>query len=234
MKAKAYEIVRLKNVTKVYKIGYYEVVALNDVSLEIKDGEFIAVMGPSGSGKSTLLNIIGCLDKPTSGEVFINGVSTKKLSEKKLTELRRDTIGFVFQQYNLIPTLTARENIELPMIFKGMDERERENRVREILEMLTLENLADRKPMELSGGQQQKVAIARALANEPKILLCDEPTGNLDSRSGHEIMETIKMLNREEGMTVILVTHDESLKKYAERVIRLRDGRIVDVSSTGN
>ncbi|ADC64199.1 ABC transporter related protein [Ferroglobus placidus DSM 10642] len=225
--------VELRNVTKVYKTKYYEVVALRNVNLEVELGEFIAVMGPSGSGKSTLLNLVGCLDKPTEGEVIIKGRRTRELSDRELTKLRRDEIGFIFQQYNLIPTLTVEENIELPMVFKGISKEERERRVRELAEKLGIYELLERKPAELSGGQQQRVAIARALANKPSILLCDEPTGNLDSKSGEIVMEAIKELN-EEGVTVILVTHDESLKRYAERVVKLRDGMIVDVSSNGS
>ncbi len=222
----------LENVTKVYRTKYYEVVALKNVSLEVEMGEFIAVMGPSGSGKSTLLNLVGCFDKPSEGEVIIKGRRTREMSDRELTKLRRDEIGFIFQQYNLIPTLTVEENIELPMVFKGVGKSERERRVRELAEKLGILELLDRKPAELSGGQQQRVAIARALANKPSILLCDEPTGNLDSKSGEMVMSAIKELN-EEGVTVILVTHDESLKRYAERVVRLRDGMIVDVSPNG-
>jgi putative ABC transport system ATP-binding protein len=194
--------------------------------MEIESGEFIAIMGPSGSGKSTLLNLIGCLDKPTRGEVLINGVETSKLSDKELTDLRRDTIGFIFQTYNLIPTLTALENVELPMIFKGMGKREREKKAAELLEYMGIGDLKDRKPNEISGGQQQRVAIARALANDPLILLCDEPTGNLDTKSGKVVMDLIKEQNRERDVTVVLVTHDPALSNYADRVVKIRDGRI--------
>ncbi len=216
------------NVSKIYRTKYYEVVALKDINLEIERGEFIAIMGPSGSGKSTMLNLIGCLDKPTEGEIYIKGTPISGLRDNELTELRRDTIGFVFQQYNLIPTLSAVENIELPMIFKKVEPDKRRERIEKLLEIIGLEDVADRKPVEMSGGQQQRVAIARAMANNPEILLCDEPTGNLDSKAGEQIMEILTKL-KEEGVTVVLVTHDESLKKYAERVVRLRDGRIVDV-----
>jgi len=222
-------VVELLNVCKLYKTQYYEVVALNEVTLEIEEGEFIVVMGPSGSGKSTLLNIIGCLDKPTSGKVLINGVETSKLSDKELTELRRDTIGFVFQTFNLIPTLTVFENVELPMIFKGIEKKKRQKRVMELLRLVGLDELADRKPAEMSGGQQQRVAIARALANEPLILLCDEPTGNLDTKTGLQIIDIIKQQNEERGVTVILVTHNPSLQDFGNRVVKLRDGRIIDV-----
>ncbi len=222
-------MIKLVNVVKVYKTQFYEVYALNGVNIEIKKGEFVAIMGPSGSGKSTLLNMIGCLDKPTKGEVIIDGIETSKLNDKQLTELRRDKIGFIFQQYNLIPTLTALENVELPMIFKGIRKEDRESRAKKLLKLVRIEEVANRKPMELSGGQQQRVSIARALANNPSILLCDEPTGNLDTKSGEAVMKIIKELNEKENVTVVLVTHDLSLSKYADRTIKIRDG-VVDVS----
>ncbi|AKG91995.1 ABC-type antimicrobial peptide transport system, ATPase component [Geoglobus ahangari] len=226
-------VVVFENVSKVYRTKYYEVRALDRINLEVEKGEFLAVMGPSGSGKSTMLNLIGCLDKPTEGEIYINGVAVSGLSDNELTDLRRETIGFIFQQFNLIPTLSAEENIELPMIFRGTPAAERKRKAEKLLSLVGLEDVADRKPFEMSGGQQQRVAIARALANDPEILLCDEPTGNLDSKTGRQIMEILRKLN-EEGVTVILVTHDESLKGYADRVVRLRDGRIVDVSAAGS
>jgi len=218
-------IIELDNVKKIYKIGNIEVKALDGVSVTVERGEFISVMGPSGSGKSTFLNMIGCLDKPTSGKVIINGVDTSSLSDKELTKLRRDTIGFIFQTYNLIPTLTAFENVELPMIFRGASKSERE-KAKEILSLVGLEKEINRKPNELSGGQQQRVAIARALANNPSILLCDEPTGNLDTKSGKAVMDIIKRLNKEEGITVVLVTHDPAISEYADRIIRMIDGKI--------
>lgn len=218
-------VIELENVEKIYRIGEIEVKALNGVSVSVKDGEFISLMGPSGSGKSTFLNMIGCLDKPTSGKVIINGVDTSGLSDSELTKLRRDTIGFVFQHYNLISTLTAFENVELPMIFRGASKSERE-KAKEILSLVGLEREMDRKPKELSGGQQQRVAIARALANNPSILLCDEPTGNLDTKSGKAVMDIIEKLNKDEGITVVLVTHDPAISEYAERTIRLVDGKI--------
>lgn len=221
-------MIQLIDVVKVYKTEFYEVYALNGVTMKIDKGEFVAIMGPSGSGKSTLLNMIGCLDKPTSGEVIIDGVEISKLNDRQLTELRRDTIGFVFQQYNLIPTLTALENVELPMIFKGINKWEREERAKELLKLVGIDEM-DRRPLELSGGQQQRVAIARALANNPQILLCDEPTGNLDTKSGEVVMQIIKELNEKEGVTVVLVTHDPSLSEYANRVVRIKDG-VIDVS----
>jgi len=223
------KVVELRNVYKIYRTEYYEVRALNGINMDVEDGEFVVIMGPSGSGKSTLLNLIGCLDKPSEGEVLINGVETSNLNDNQLTELRRDTIGFIFQTYNLIPTLTALENVELPMIFKGLGGEEREERAKELLRSVGLEREMDRKPNEMSGGQQQRVAIARALANNPKILLCDEPTGNLDTKSGEQVMGIIRHQNEELGVTVILVTHDPTLAKYADRVIRLRDGKIESV-----
>jgi len=221
--------VELIDVHKIYKTKYYEVRAINGITMKIEDGEFIAVMGPSGSGKSTLLYLIGCLDRPTKGEVIIDGVETSRLSDDELTRLRREKLGFVFQQYNLISTLTALENVELPMIFRGVPKNERKRKAMELLKLVGIEDVAERKPMEISGGQQQRVAIARAMANEPKILLCDEPTGNLDSKSGRQIMGIIKELNEEKGVTVILVTHDPSMAEFAERIVKLRDGRLQDV-----
>jgi len=221
-------VIELHDVRKIYQVGATQVFALNGVTMRVERGEFIAIMGPSGSGKSTLLNMIGCLDKPTSGRVTINGVDTSYLSDKELTTLRRDTIGFIFQQYNLIPTLTAFENVELPMIFKNVPRAEREKRAKELLALVGLEKEIHRKPKELSGGQQQRVAIARALANNPSILLCDEPTGNLDTKSGKAVMDIIKNLNAEKEVTVVLVTHDPSIAKYANRVVRIRDGILED------
>lgn len=219
-------MIELIDVYKVYRLGIHEVQALRGVNLKIERGEFVAIMGPSGSGKSTLLYLIGCLDKPSGGRVLIEGLDTSKLSDRELTELRRDKIGFIFQQYYLIPTLTALENVELPMVFKGVPKDERIERAEELLEMVGLGEKKDRKPNELSGGEQQRVAIARALANNPSILLCDEPTGNLDTKSGRIVMDIIKRLNVERGVTVVLVTHDPSLKVYADRVIKIRDGVI--------
>jgi len=219
-------IVELVNVHKVYRIGEHDVHALRGINLRVEKGEFVAIMGPSGSGKSTLLYLIGCLDKPTSGAVIINGVETSKLSDKELTEIRRNTIGFIFQHYYLIPTLTALENVELPMVFKGVPREERRKRALNLLEMVGLRGKENRKPNELSGGEQQRVAIARALANDPTILLCDEPTGNLDTKTGKQVMDIIKGQNVEREVTVILVTHDPSLSSYADRVIKIKDGRI--------
>ncbi|MBC7110342.1 MAG: ABC transporter ATP-binding protein [Archaeoglobi archaeon] len=225
------KVVELIEVYKIYRTEFYEVRALDGITMGVSEGEFLAIMGPSGSGKSTLLNLIGCLDRPTKGKVIINGTEISDLSDRELTRLRRDVIGFIFQQYNLIPTLTALENIELPMIFRGVEKEERKKRAMELLATMGLERLAYRKPNEMSGGQQQRVAIARALANRPKILLGDEPTGNLDSKTEREIMELLRRLNDEERLTVILVTHNQSLSEYADRVVKIRDGKVVnDVS----
>ncbi|EHP84334.1 ABC transporter ATP-binding protein [Methanotorris formicicus] len=224
-------MIKLKNITKTYKMGNEIIYALKNVNLEIKEGEFVSIMGPSGSGKSTLLNIIGCLDKPTEGEVYIDGIKTNDLDDDELTKIRRDKIGFIFQQFNLIPLLTALENVELPLIFKyknTLDEGERKRMALECLKMAELdERFASHKPNQLSGGQQQRVAIARALANNPPILLCDEPTGSLDSKTGEKIMNLLKKLN-EGGKTVVVVTHDINVGMCADRIINIRDGEIVD------
>ncbi len=220
------KVVELIDVKKVYRIGNEEVYAVNGITMSVEKGEFLCIMGASGSGKTTLLSLIGCLDKPTSGKVIIDGVDTSELSDKGLTDIRKDKLGFVFQQYHLIPTLTAFENVELAMLIKGVPKKERERKVMELLEIMGIAHAADRKPSELSGGMQQRVAIARALANDPEILLCDEPTGNLDTKSGEIVMNLIKEQN-ERGVTVVLVTHDPDVAKYAERVVRIRDGKII-------
>ncbi|MBP2146002.1 putative ABC transport system ATP-binding protein [Methanofollis sp. W23] len=219
-------VIRLVDVVKVYPRVAGDVRSLDGVSLSIDPGEFVAIMGPSGSGKSTLLNQVGCLDTPTEGDVIINGVNTRTLSDDALTELRRDAIGFIFQKFNLIPVLTARENVEYPYIIKHKHQ-EQNGRGLALLEKVGLDaELATHTPNELSGGQQQRVAIARALVNDPAILLCDEPTGNLDSKMSVQIMDLLKRLN-EAGKTVVMVTHDPSTAEYAGRVVRLKDGRLV-------
>lgn len=219
-------ILRLENVRKVYKMGKVNVVALDNISLSVRKGEFLLIMGPSGSGKSTFMNIIGCLDLPTRGKIYLDGVDISELSESKLAQIRGNKIGFIFQQFNLMPGLTAIENVELPMIFQRIDKKKRKKRASELLELLGLSDRINHFPNELSGGQQQRVAIARALVNNPEILLGDEPTGNIDTKTGDEVMQILKDLHRR-GRTVIVVTHDPSLKKYADRVIYLRDGKIV-------
>ncbi len=208
-------------------MGEVEVQALREVNLEIQDGEFIAIIGPSGSGKSTLLNMIGCLDTPTSGAVFIDGIDTGKLSENGLAEIRREKIGFIFQQFNLVHTLNALENVALPMFFAGV---KRETRLKRAEELLANVGLGDRiyhKPSEMSGGEQQRVAIARALSNDPEIVIGDEPTGNVDTKTGNTIMDILEGLNKE-GRTVIVVTHDAEIAARAGRTKRMRDGRVLD------
>ncbi len=220
------KVIELIDVKKVYRVGDEYVYAVNGITMSVEKGEFLCIMGASGSGKTTLLSLMGCLDRPTEGRVLIDGIDTKKLSDRELTEIRRDKIGFVFQQYHLIPTLTAFENVELPMLLKGVPKEEREKRAMELLEIMGIAKAANRKPSELSGGMQQRVAIARALANNPEILLCDEPTGNLDTKSGEVVMNLIAEQNKK-GVTVVLVTHDPDITNYAERVVRIRDGKIV-------
>ena len=218
-------VIKLDHVTKIYRMPSEDVVALDDVSMEVEAGEFITIMGPSGSGKSTLLNIIGCLDVPTSGDVFINGQNIKEMNDDELTDLRRDSLGFIFQMYNLIPLLTVRENVEYPYILKHRHP-DNEGRVEELLARIGLEkSLSTHTPSELSGGQQQRVAIARALVNDPAILLCDEPTGNLDTKTGSTIMELLSEVNRQ-GRTICMVTHDSRLAEYTDRIVHIVDGRI--------
>ncbi|MEM5853095.1 MAG: ABC transporter ATP-binding protein [Candidatus Aenigmatarchaeota archaeon] len=220
--------VELKNVSKIYKMDEVEVVALKDVNLKIMEKEFVAIIGPSGSGKSTLLHLIGLLDKPTSGKVFLDGIDTSKLKDKQLARLRGEKIGFVFQFFNLYPTLTALENVELPMIIAEKNKKESEKRAIELLKKVGLEKRADHLPSQLSGGERQRVAIARALANDPALILADEPTGNLDSKSGEEIMKIFDKL-KEDGKTIVMVTHEMNIARYAERIIYLKDGRIIKV-----
>jgi len=218
-------VISLVDVTKVYHMLAEDVVALNHVSLEIGRGEFIAIMGPSGSGKSTLLNQIGCLDRPTEGNVLINGRSINEMNDNELTDLRRDTIGYIFQTFNLIPLLTAYENVEYPHILRYKTHAEKEEILRLLAQVGIDEALANHTPAELSGGQQQRIAIARSLVNNPDILLCDEPTGNLDSKTGTQIMEMLCTFN-EQGKTIIMVTHDTRIAGYAHETITIRDGKI--------
>jgi putative ABC transport system ATP-binding protein len=219
-------IIRFEDVTKVYPLPAGDVTALNHVSLDVRRGEFIAIMGPSGSGKSTLLNLMGSLDTPTGGELYIEGKRVKGMSDEELTSLRRDHIGFIFQQFNLIPLFTALENVQYPYILKTGDRSSLE-RCKEVLASMDLEeSLYSHKPSELSGGQQQRVAIARALVNDPEILMADEPTGNLDTKTGKAIMELLRDLNKARGKTIIMVTHDPNIARYADRTIRIVDGKI--------
>jgi putative ABC transport system ATP-binding protein len=219
-------LIRFHDVTKIYPLLGGDVTALEEVSLDIGEGDFVAIMGPSGSGKSTLLNLMGCLDTPTSGDLCIKGRNLRAMSDEELTSLRRDHIGFIFQQFNLLPLLTAFENVQYPIILKtGV--RGGEARCREVLDAMDLdESLFSHKPSELSGGQQQRVAIARALVNDPEILLADEPTGNLDSKTGSAIMNLLDELNVQKRKTIIMVTHDPAIARYAKRTIRIVDGKI--------
>jgi len=219
--------VRLEGVCKTYRMGKVSVPVLRNIDLEVEKGEYVSIMGPSGSGKSTLMNLIGALDRPTEGRVYLDERDISRLSDDELALIRQRMVGFVFQQFNLIPRLTALENVELPMWFAGVSKPRRVRRARELLERLGLGDRLSHKPAELSGGQMQKVAIARALANQPEIILADEPTGNLDSKSGAEIARIFSELNSE-GKTIILVTHERKLAEEAERIVMLRDGEIVD------
>ena len=219
-------MIELADVTKIYRMGEVEIAALRWVSLAIEDGEMVAVMGASGSGKSTLMNILGCLDVPTSGQYSLDGVNVGRLSDSRLAAIRNRKIGFVFQSYNLLPRLTAESNVELPLLYarKGGSAR----LAREALGRVGLADRTGHRPTEMSGGQQQRVAIARALVNEPSILLADEPTGNLDSHSSLEIIELLRELNRSSGITVIIVTHEDDIARFARRTILMRDGEIVN------
>lgn len=219
-------VIELQDVKKIYKMDGVETHALRGVDLKIKKEEFVAIMGPSGSGKSTLLHMIGALDKPTSGKIILDGVDISKLKESELARLRGKKIGIVFQFFNLHPTLTALENIELPMIIVEKDKKERQKRARELLKAVSLEHRADHFPSQLSGGEQQRVAIARALANEPEIILADELTGNLDTKTKAEIMNFLLNLQKERKMTVAVITHEPEIAQYAETVVHLVDGRI--------
>ncbi len=220
-------MIKLENVHKIYKLGKAKVVALRGINLKIESGDYISIMGPSGSGKSTLMNIIGGLDRPTKGRVYIDGRDISRLSDRELAKIRLKKIGFVFQQFNLIPTLTALENVALPMWFAGVNRRKRIKRAKELLRMVGLEGREHHKPRELSGGEQQRVAIARALANNPEVILADEPTGNLDTKTGRKIIEILEKLNKEEGKTLVIVTHDPEIGKRAKRQLKIRDGIII-------
>ena len=226
-------IVRTVDLKRVYRVGASEVHALRGINMEVAQGQFVAVMGRSGSGKTTLLNCIGGLDRPSSGEVYVKGQMISSLSDSRLTRLRRHNIGFVFQSYALMPTFTAYENVELPLRIIGMSWRERVRRTRECLELVGLSPWAKHRSPELSGGQQQRVAIARALAIRPEIVLADEPTGELDSGTGWQILELFARVVEEEGVTVIMVSHDPTVEQFAYRIYHLNDGRIEDVVDMG-
>lgn len=222
-------ILKLEGVGKTYHMGKVSVPVLKDINLEIEKGEYVSIMGPSGSGKSTMMNLIGALDRPTEGRILLNGTDISKLSDDRLATLRQNMVGFVFQQFNLIPRLITIENVELPMWFAGVPKKVRIKRARDLLIQVGLGDRLTHKSTELSGGEMQRVAIARALANSPEILLADEPTGNLDSKSGEEIAKILDGLNQD-GKTIIIVTHAKELAQMARRIIRLKDGEIVDDS----
>ncbi len=222
-------VIALQHVWKTYEMGTNVIHALRDVSLQIYQGEFVAVVGPSGSGKSTMMNLIGCLDLPSKGHIFLDGHDISRLSESDLATIRGKKIGFVFQQFNLIPTLTALDNVTLPMMFQAVGQHQRYEQGMRLLTHFGLKDRALHKPTELSGGQSQRVAISRALANDPEVVLADEPTGNLDSKTGREVMETLQHIHTKQGKTVVLVTHDLNLVHHAEHVIYLKDGMIEKV-----
>jgi len=219
-------IIETVDVTKTYMSGGRPLEVLKGINLKVESGEFMAIMGPSGSGKSTLLNMIGALDRPTSGKVFINGTDLSKLNDNQIADVRNTEIGFIFQFFNLIPRMDAQKNIELPMAIKGISRGQRKKRALNLLDLVGLGDRADHKPSQLSGGEQQRVAIARALANEPNILLADELTGNLDSKTGEEIMILLRRLNEEEGKTFILITHDPQVAQNTDRLVSFKDGLI--------
>lgn len=218
-------LIKVRDLAKIYQIGTQEVHALRSINLDIFKNEFVALMGPSGSGKSTLMNIIGCLDTPTRGSYFLNGQDVSHMEDDELAEVRNREIGFVFQTFNLLPRYSALENVALPLIYKGVSKNERQERAKEVLNHVGLGDRVDHKPNELSGGQRQRVAVARALVNKPSIILADEPTGNLDTKTSYEIMALFAEIHKQ-GNTIILVTHEEDIAEHARRIVRLRDGLV--------
>jgi putative ABC transport system ATP-binding protein len=226
------EVVKIENVARAYQVGKIETQALRGVNLSIENGEFTALVGPSGSGKTTLLQMIGCLDQPTSGRVFINNKDVTSLNRNQRADMRRGTIGFIFQFFALIPTLTAYENVEMPLLLNGHTPKERRERVMELLNAVDLTDRANNRPDQLSGGQQQRVAVARALASKPTLILADEPTANLDTTNGQQVMEIMKKLNKDTGVTFVFATHDPRVISYARRVVTLQDGLILKDSES--
>ena len=224
-------LVKILNVSKIYGQPPNQVIALKDVSCEIKNGEFVAIIGPSGSGKSTLMNIIGCLDEPTSGQLLLEDKKVSALSQNELAKIRNSKIGFIFQSFNLLPRTSAIKNVMLPLLYSKVEKKQRENKAKQMLAKVGLEDKENATPSQLSGGQQQRVAIARALINDPQIILADEPTGNLDTKSSSEIMQILKHLNGE-GKTIVIITHESEIAKSAKRIITLRDGQIVSDKKT--
>jgi putative ABC transport system ATP-binding protein len=220
-------LILAEDIWKIYKMGKQEVQALRGVSFSIKKNEFVAIMGPSGSGKSTIMNIVGCLDTPTKGKYYLKGKLVSTLSDNELAYIRNREIGFVFQVFNLLPRATAYQNVEIPLIYKGTKKKEREERTQRALEMVEMTERKDHRPSELSGGERQRVAIARALVNEPSLLLADEPTGNLDSKTGQEILNLFRKIH-DQGNTIIIVTHDREIAQHAHRIITIRDGKITE------
>jgi putative ABC transport system ATP-binding protein len=227
------EVVKIENVTRSYKVGTVETQALRGVNLSIENGEFTALVGPSGSGKTTLLQLIGCLDQPTGGSVWIDGKDVTRLNRNQRADMRRGHIGFIFQFFALIPTLTAYENVEMPLLLNGHSPKDRRERVMELLKAVDLVDRAKNRPDQLSGGQQQRIAIARALAPKPALILADEPTANLDTENGKQVMQTMEKLNKDTGVTFVFATHDPRVIQYARRVITLRDGMIVANNEDG-
>jgi len=224
------EVTKIENVTRIFKTGKVETQALRGISLSIEKGEFTALVGPSGSGKTTLLQLMGCLDQPTSGRVFVNGKDVSQLNRSQRADMRRGTIGFIFQFFALIPTLSAYENIEMPLLLNGYSASQRRERVMELLESVDLSDRAHHRPDQLSGGEQQRVAVARALATHPALVLADEPTANLDTENGRQVMEIMQRLNQETGTTFVFATHDPRVIAFARRVVTLRDGQVSENS----
>jgi putative ABC transport system ATP-binding protein len=220
-------VLKITNLSKTFTLGKRDIHALSNLNLQVNEGEFVAIMGPSGSGKTTLLNVIGCIDKPTSGQVLLDGIDVAKMPENQLYKIRRDKMGFVFQTFNLLPYLNARENVELPMEGRIKSKTERKKRASELLAMVGLSGRENHRPQRLSAGEQQRVAIARALANNPAFILADEPTGNLDSQNKQEIVKLLAKLNLSQGTTIIMVTHDSQAANHTERMLLLKDGKII-------